>query len=48
MAEVIRNNPDQFTQTGQTDDSDMIEGTAATEKALSLILDRVRAQKTDP
>ena len=43
MADVITNNPDQFSQTGEGH-HDNIEGTIATEKALSLILAQISRQ----
>ena len=42
MAVIIQNNPGHFTQTGGHGASDMSEGTAATEKALSLLLERIK------
>jgi len=41
MADIIAKNPQQFSQTGSGHYEDTIEGTFATEKALSLILQRV-------
>ena len=42
MTDVIAKNPDQFSQTGEGH-HDNIEGTIATEKALSLILKQIAA-----